>query len=670
MAARIADAYTSVRVSAAKQTPSNALPALPVPPLALPALAEALVASSVDGLLTFDRECRYTLWNAAMERFTGIAAAEVLGKNAFEAFPHLVEIGVDRLFRGALAGETTIVENYEVKRADGSRRFYDRHYSPLRDASGAVVGGVGVVRDITDRRFAELALYEREELFRSVVENTTDAIGIVDATGRPVYANPALTRICGFPLEDLRAKSVLDLVHPDDLARAAEGMMRMVNEVGSVAALEARWRNADGSWRTLDGHSRSFLDRDGNLQVVLHARDVTEAKRARETVERAEEALKESHERLRASQKLEAIGRLAGGVAHDINNLLTVVLSCADLLARSSPPRSSSQDYIAEITHASERGAALTRQLLTFSRKQPTQTRVIDLNAVVLELQTMLKRLIGEHIELVTSLGDRLHVRADPGQVEQVIVNLVLNARDALGDRGGKIVIATDQMLVREPMDSVVPGRYVALRVDDDGVGMTDDVKAHLFEPFFTTKPRGKGTGLGLATVYGIVKQSGGHVNARSTVGEGTSFEVLFPSVDSAVDASSQAIAVARPRGNETILLVEDEDPLRRLVCEVLAESGYVVVEASNGEEAIRVSDERSARGEPIDLVVSDVVMPGMSGRQLAARVRQRWPAVRVLLMSGYDDDAMRADEPVLAKPFSASVIARRVREVLDESAP
>jgi two-component system cell cycle sensor histidine kinase/response regulator CckA len=651
-------------VSAAKQ------PLTPSPGVAPVSLADALVASSVDGLLTFDRECRYTLWNAAMERFTGLAAAEVLGKNAFEVFPHLLEVGVDRLFRNALAGETTVVENYEVKGRDGQRCFYDRHYSPLRDCTGAVVGGVGVVRDTTDRRVAELALHEREELFRSVVENTTDAIGIVDASGRPLYANPALTRICGCSLDELRAKTVLELVHPEDLARAAAGMMRMVTEVGSVVGLEARWRTADGSWRTLDGHSRSFFDREGNLQVVLHARDVTEAKRARESMERAELALKESHEKQRASQKLEAIGRLAGGVAHDINNLLTVVLSCADLLARTSAPRSSSQDYIAEITRASERGAALTRQLLTFSRKQPTQTRVIDLNTVVLDLQTMLKRLIGERIELVTSLGDDLHVRADPGQVEQVIVNLVLNARDALGERGGKIVIGTGALLVREPMNSVVPGKYVVLRVDDDGAGMTDEVKAHLFEPFFTTKPRGKGTGLGLATVYGIVKQSGGHVNARSNVGEGTSFEVLLPLVEGAIDASLAPLAVARPRGNETILLVEDEAPLRRLVSEVLAESGYVVVAASNGEEAIRVSDERSARGEPIDLVVTDVVMPGMSGRQLATLVRRSWPSVRVLLMSGYDDDASRGDDPVLAKPFSASVIARRVREVLDEGAP
>jgi CheY-like chemotaxis protein len=363
---------------------------------------------------------------------------------------------------------------------------------------------------------------------------------------------------------------------------------------------------------------------------------------------------------------MEAIGRLAGGVAHDFNNLLSVVLSCAEILVRDAPAGSPSHEHLAEITRASERGAALTRQLLTFSRRQPSQTRVVDLNRIVLDLQTMLRRLIGEHITLRTSLGERVHVRADPGQLEQVILNLVLNARDALDDRGGTILIATGESIVREPRDSMRPGRYAALRVDDDGAGMTDDVKAHLFEPFFTTKPRGKGTGLGLATVYGIVKQSAGHVHVRSAPGEGASFEVLFPSVDEAVDAASAAVLATRPRGDETILLVEDEVPLRRLLREVLTESGYGVVEAANGEEGLRACDERALRGERIDLVLSDVVMPGMSGRQLAARVRERNPDVGVLLMSGYDDDDLRSDEPVLAKPFSAGAVTRRVREVLD----
>lgn len=565
-------------------------------------LVEAVFANSDDGLVTYDLEYRYTLWNPTMERLTGVPASDVLGQNVLAKFPHLVTIGVDVLLRRALAGETVGGDNYEAKGPDGERRYFDRRVSPLRDASGTIVGGLVRVRDVTARRVAELTLQEREGLFRSVVENTTDAIGIVDASGRLHYANPALVRIGGYTEAELRGRSVLELVHPDDLAAAAEGMARMA-EIGAVAPNEARWRRKDGSWRTLEGHSRSFLDRDGQLKIVLHARDVTEARVAREAVERAEAELDESRERLRASEKLEAIGRLVGGVAHDINNLLTVILSCADLLGRGAPSSSSSQDYLSEIVRASERGAALTRQLLTFSRKQPAQMRVLDVNTVVLELQTMLKRLIGERVELVASLGDSLCIQADPAKIEQVILNLVLNARDALGDHCGKIVIETSEIRIREPQDSIAPGRYVALRVEDDGVGMSDDVKKHLFEPFFTTKARGKGTGLGLATVYGIVKRSGGHVKARSAVGEGTSFEVLFPLVDDVADPRPVSMPAARPRGHETILLVEDEPPLRRLVHEVLAESGYAVLEAASGEEAVQVLDERGARGEAIDLV-------------------------------------------------------------------
>ena len=630
-------------------TPEAGPPAAP----SAGALAEALVQSSVDGLLAFDRECRYTLWNAAMERFSGVPAAQVLGQRAFERFPHLVEIGVDRLFFRALAGETTVVENYVVVQ-DGERRFYDRHYSPLWDGAGNVIGGVGVVRDVTARRLAEEALREREELFRSVVENASDAIAIVDREGRCTYANPALARLLGVERGALLGQSVLGFAHPDDLARAGEGLLQVVSEVGTSVAIEARWRRNDGSWRALDGRARAFVDRDGALRVVLHARDVTEA---------------------RMAQKMEAIGRLAGGVAHDFNNLLTVILSCTDLLARARRAGGDGGDgYVAEIASAAERGAALTRQLLTFSSLQPVQARAMDLNAVVVEAQGMLKRLISEHITLKTELDPAArYVRADPGQIEQVILNLVLNARDAIGEREGTIRVATAAGGADGAGEGAGKGeRYVALRVEDDGVGMTDDVKAHLFEPFFSTKPRGKGTGLGLATVYGIVQQTSGRVSVRSVPGEGTAFEVLLPATDE-VPAPRMVSShpAGRPRGEETVLLVEDETPLRRVIREVLTESGYAVVEASDGHEAARTIARLAEEGEPIDLVLSDMVMPGPSGRQLAATVRARWPQARVLLMSGYDEDAARdGAEPILGKPFTAAALTRRVREVLDAATP
>jgi PAS domain S-box-containing protein len=509
------------------------------------------------------------------------------------------------------------------------------------------------------------------ELFDAVIEHASDAIGIVDAAGAAVYVNPALERALGYATGELLGQSVLSFAHPDDLAAASEGLMRLVNDVGVTVSLDARWRTKRGAWRTLSGHSRSYRGKDGTLRVVLQARDVTEEKQASDELARHEAALRETQERLRASQKMEAIGRLAGGVAHDFNNLLTVILSCTDLLSRTIPPGSTMTTFLGEISGAAERGAALTRQLLTFSRKQPMQARTIDLNGVVVEVQTMLRRLIGETIALTTELDDHArYVRADPGQIEQVILNLVLNARDALGERGGRIALCTKRVDAPRASGSVPPGSYVALRVEDDGVGMTEEVQTHLFEPFFTTKPRGHGTGLGLATVYGIVKQTGGHVSVRSAPGEGTTFEVLLPSVDDVPQALAGAIhPVTRPRGDETILLVEDEAPLRRLIREVLTGSGYAVVEAADGEEAMRAISARDGEQAPIDLVLSDVVMPGMSGHQLAMSVRARWPAARVLLMSGYDEEAGREEnEPILGKPFTASALARRVRETLDEA--
>jgi CheY-like chemotaxis protein len=377
-------------------------------------------------------------------------------------------------------------------------------------------------------------------------------------------------------------------------------------------------------------------------------RDVTDKRRA-------QEALGENEELLRSAQKMEAIGRLAGGVAHDFNNLLTVVITCADKLARSGNVAASSVPLVKEIALAGERGAELTRQLLTFARRRPRQTRNVGLEQAVIGVESMLRRLIGDNVVLETRLdaGARTTVCADPAQIEQLLVNLVLNARDALGDRGGRISVRT----ARE-------GAEVVLKVKDDGCGMTDEVKAHLFEPFFTTKPRGHGTGLGLATVYGIVHQSGGRITVRSETGRGSTFEVRLPSAGDAVhdDAPRSDLAdpIAAPSGSEKILVVEDEAPLRRLVRSILDEAGYQVIEASNGDEAVCACDASTA------LVLSDVVMPGMNGRALVERLREAWPGLRALLMSGYDETRASEGEPMIAKPFTGVALVRRVRQVLD----
>jgi signal transduction histidine kinase len=391
---------------------------------------------------------------------------------------------------------------------------------------------------------------------------------------------------------------------------------------------------------------------------------------------RAEEALRRSEERLRQAQKLEAVGRLAGGIAHDFNNLLTVITSYSDLLlediARDDPKR----DDIAQIRKAAEGAAALTRQLLAFSRQQVLEPKVLDVNATVVSTEKLLKRLIGEDVQLTTSLAPDLgRVKVDPGQVEQIVMNLAVNARDAM-PRGGRMTIETanvdmDEVYVRGHAPAR-PGRYIMLALSDTGIGMDEQTKARIFEPFFTTKELGKGTGLGLATVYGIVKQSGGFIWVYSELGTGTSFKVYLPRVDEPVEpvAAPTPTADAR-RGTETVLVVEDAASVRMVLRQVLERYGYAVLEAPNGDTALRLAAKHHG---PIHLLLTDVVMPGLSGRQLAEQLARLRPDMKVLYASGYAGNAivhhgiLEAGIAYLQKPFTPETLARRVRQILDSS--
>jgi signal transduction histidine kinase/ActR/RegA family two-component response regulator len=387
-------------------------------------------------------------------------------------------------------------------------------------------------------------------------------------------------------------------------------------------------------------------------------------------------ALQESEERLRHSQKMEAVGRLAGGVAHDFNNLLTAIIGYAELIAERSGD-GTTREEARLIGKAGEQAAGLTRQLLAFSRKQILQPRVIDLNALVRDMQRLLRRIIGEHIDLrVETNASESRVLADPTQLEQVILNLGVNARDAM-PRGGVLTMRTVNALVTTGSDrdgtQLPPGRYVALIVQDTGCGMDIETKERVFEPFFTTKGPGKGTGLGLATVYGIVRQSGGTILVDSKPGEGTTFTIQLPQAEAPVEDLQLTIAgEARSRDSETVLVVEDEDIVRELVCTVLSEQGYQVLCAANGAEGLRLADEHPGK---IDLLVTDVIMPGMSGPEVAAQLRESRPETRVLFVSGYSDGDI-TDQGVLApqlrfleKPFTPDALGMKVREVLDEAA-
>jgi two-component system cell cycle sensor histidine kinase/response regulator CckA len=409
------------------------------------------------------------------------------------------------------------------------------------------------------------------------------------------------------------------------------------------------------------------LELPGRKAVLVVVQDVMERKRA-------EAALRMSEQQLRQSQKMEAVGRLAGGVAHDFNNLLTVMLGYCDILLQRTEPSNPHCRHVEEIQRAGERAASLTRQLLAFSRKQVLQPKILGLNTIVFGLDKMLRRLIGEDIELRTVLEPDLeNVKADPGQIEQVIMNLAVNARDAM-PRGGKLTIQTANVLIDQANSNrkreMTPGRYVMLAVSDTGVGMTDDVKTHLFEPFFTTKGTGKGTGLGLATSYGIIKQSEGEIQVYSEPGHGTTFKIYLPcTVEKTTGAENGLKPKPLPHGNETILVVEDEPGVRGLTCD---ECGYTVLESCDGADGLRVAHEYDLR--KIDLTVSDVIMPIMSGKELADRLRVLRPDIKILLTSGYTDEALAHHGVLemglafLEKPFSRAKLAQTVREILDKA--
>jgi signal transduction histidine kinase len=403
--------------------------------------------------------------------------------------------------------------------------------------------------------------------------------------------------------------------------------------------------------------------------VALCVKDVTAQLELQETAE----ALRHSEEQLRQSQKLEAVGRLAGGIAHDFNNLLSVILSYSELLLRGSRPGHSIRVELEEIKKAGQRAADLTRQLLAFSRQQVLDLKVLDLNELVTGISTMLTRVLGEDIELKTEAAPGLgKVRADPGQIEQVIMNLAVNARDAM-PTGGRLTIETADVLVDEgharEHPGVSPGEHVMIAVSDTGSGMDESTRSRVFEPFFTTKERGKGTGLGLSTVFGIVRQSGGHIGLHSELGRGTRFTIYLPRVEDSVETISSIPPAVEARGTETILLVEDEEQVRNVTAGILRSAGYCLLEAARPKEAIALCEGHPAE---IHMLLTDVVMPEMNGRQLATRVTLLRPAIKVLFMSGYTDDAilrhgiLDSGVAFLQKPLTPTGLTRKVREVLD----
>ncbi|HTW25052.1 MAG TPA: PAS domain S-box protein [Candidatus Baltobacteraceae bacterium] len=507
-------------------------------------------------------------------------------------------------------------------------------------------------------------LMEREEFFQLISDNVVDMIAVVDSNGKRIYNSPSYHRILGYSVAELESTSSFEQVHPDDRQIVVDAAAD-ARKTGVGKRIEYRMRHRDGSWVYLESTASPVVNAKGEVEsLVIVNRDISERRRL--------------EEQLRQSQKMDAIGRLSGGVAHDFNNLLGVIIGYAEILQERIAETDAMRAPVDQIIKAGSRASSLTKQLLAFSRQQVLEPKVLVLNAVVSDTEKMLRRLIGEDIELRTTLEPDLgKIRADQGQIEQVIMNLVVNARDAMPD-GGKLTIETrnfeiDEKFARRYAYPVLPGSYVQLIVSDNGVGMDTATQQRIFEPFFTTKEKGKGTGLGLSLVYGVVKQSGGYIDVLSARGKGTTFNIYLPRVgQNAVE--TKTIGPDRPeelRGTETILLAEDEDTLRALTRHLLELYGYRVLEACDGNQALRLSDQSA---DEIQLLLTDVVMPGISGRTLADQLKQKRPDIKVVFMSGYTGQQVGGKEILepgsafLQKPFTREGLARKVREALDVS--
>ncbi|MBZ5609920.1 MAG: response regulator [Acidobacteriia bacterium] len=503
------------------------------------------------------------------------------------------------------------------------------------------------IRYASERGRAIEALERREEHYRSLIENSLDLISILNSDGTIRYASPSHERVFGYPVEDLIGQNAFDFIHPDDLPAVRAAFER----ADGAAALACRVRQKDGTWRVLECFGRDLSHLPGVRGMVINSRDITERRRL--------------EEQLQHSQRLEAMGRLAGGVAHDFNNLLMVITGHSQMLLDAMHPADPARGDLEQVVKAAERATDLTRQLLAFSRRQGVRPAHIHLNTLVQDMERMLRRVLGEDIELLTILAPELDtVYADPGQIEQVILNIAVNARDAM-PQGGKLTLETSHAELAEEFDRAQPAagqlKYVTLSISDTGSGMEAQVLTRVFEPFFTTKEHG--TGLGLSTSYGIIKQSGGSITVDSTPGVGTTFRISLPPAETAAEERESQPERPAARGTETILLVEDEEGVRRVVETMLKRHGYSVLSSGSTAEALSVAQQHAGS---IHLLITDLVLPGMSGRKMADHLTAQRPDMRVLYVSGYGDPSGPVtDAAFLQKPFSNEELALKVREVL-----
>jgi two-component system, cell cycle sensor histidine kinase and response regulator CckA len=609
-----------------------------------------VVDSATELISTGDLEGRVTFMNPAFLHAIGWSEEEIIGKhfrdvvlspNISPGLREQIRIGI--MESGGWKGECL------HRRKDGTDFPVYLSVGPLKNSAGNVIGNVAIVRDLTESKRAEERFYKAFHLNPEPITIATVS------EGRYLDVNESFLRITGYQREEVVGQTSMEVrfwKRPEDRVRLVESLRQQ----GSVRDLEITFLTKSGEERiALD--SADVIEVGGQKCIIAILKDITERKGL--------------EKQLRQLQKMEAVGQLSGGIAHDFNNLLSVIIGYGEILEEKLEPNSNLRKTTREITNAGRRAASLTRQLLAFSRQQVLEPRVLSLNTVVGDMEKMLRRLIGEHIEVSSRLAADLgQVKADQGQIEQVIMNLAVNARDAM-PHGGKLIIETRNIELDEEYalhhPPTVPGKYVELVMTDTGVGMDAQTQSHIFEPFFTTKELGKGTGLGLATAYGVVKQSGGYIWVYSEPSLGSTFKVYLPRVVEPVrQIAPDSVATAPVRGSETILLVEDEESLRTLTRTMLEQSGYTVLEANGGKEATEV-----ARRHPhsIDLLLTDMVMPGMDGHAVARSLALERPEMKVVYMSGYAGFAHRgvpeAEDVLLSKPITRDALLRKLREIL-----
>jgi two-component system cell cycle sensor histidine kinase/response regulator CckA len=621
----------------------------------------AIVASSGDAIVGKTLDGVVTSWNAAAEHMFGYAEAEIVGQSIFLLIPEELHASEQALLERIRRGERVEFAETERIRKDGSRIYISVTVSPIREASGVVVGASSIKRDVTERKRAAEELARREERYRALVTATTSIVWTTDPEGRFSEPQASWEEYTGQPWQEHAGFGWLDAVHPDDRDSVRASWLRARDKRTLYEARGRVWMEVHRRYRHFITRAAPVLAPDGSVREWIG------------TVTDVEDRWL-AEERLRQAERMESVGRLAGGVAHEANNQMTVVLGASEFLLRRLKAPEARED-VEHIRRAAHRTAAITQQLLAFSRRQVLQPQIVDLNAIVRTLQPILQRALGELSRLVLRLAPELGpVKADPGQLDQVLLNLALNAKDAM-QNGGVLTIETQNVMLDKAygagkaVESLIPGPYAMLMVGDTGRGMDRATLGHIFEPFFTTKDVGEGTGLGLATVYGIVKQSGGFVWVYSEPGHGTAFKIYLPLFVSSPETATTIPPIPAEGGSEVVLLAEDEPSVRDILARSLRDYGYTVLEAADGAEALEIAQRQPS---PPALVIADVVMPGMGGRELSEKLAERWPGIPVLFTSGYTGfDAvsrglLQEDGNFMQKPLEPEPVARRVRQMMD----